>query len=376
MIPTPRGTYRLAAVVAVAWAANLAPAAEGRLSAAERRSVDGAIRTEMQRQEVVGVAIGVLRGGRIAYLQGYGLADRETQRPVTTRTVFNWASNSKPLVAVAAMQLVEAGGLDLDADVRRYVPEFPAKSRGVVTTRHLLCHQSGLPHYSNGEVVPIDPIDPGVSPCDSAVAAISRFAASPLIFAPGERVDYSSHAYVLLSAVVARAGQAPVREQIEQRITGPLGMDSWTTDVAYAGQADWATGYRRSRGGEVRQAEEYAHCWKHGAGGYKSSVADFAKWAAALLRGGLVEPSTRDAMWTIQPLASGEPTKWGLGFTLNADRRLKVSHNGSQPETRTRMVLYPQAAGGTPGHGVVVMCNCEYANPGRFSTAVYTALRR
>src|SRR5690606_10775158 len=122
--------------------------AKNTLAAGRAAAVDRAVEAEMERQELVGVAVGVIQGGKVVYLQGYGLADREKQTPVTTKSVFNWASNSKPFAAVLAMQLAEKKKLDLDADVRDYVPEFPDK-RARITARHLLDHQSGIPHYGN-----------------------------------------------------------------------------------------------------------------------------------------------------------------------------------------------------------------------------------
>jgi len=79
--------------------------------------------------------------------------------------------------------------------------------------------------------------------------------------------------------------------------------------------------------------------------------------------------STRE-MWTAQNTADGQPTTRGLGFIVGGSARsLKISHNGTQDETRTRMVLYPNK-----GHGMVVMCNCRDADPGAITTAVYKAI--
>src|SRR3954468_15802776 len=92
----------------VALVPSAAPAqAPARQSLGEARSkaVDAAVRAEMDRQRVVGLAVGVVRGGEVVYLKGYGLADRETGVPVTNDTLFRWASCSKPVTAVAAMQL-------------------------------------------------------------------------------------------------------------------------------------------------------------------------------------------------------------------------------------------------------------------------------
>ena len=334
-------------------------------------SIDRAVKSEIESQGLVGVAVGVIVEGEIAYLGSYGKADIDRDVAVTEETVFNWASNSKPVMAVAAMQLVQAGKLDLDADVRRYVPEFPEKSH-VVSARHLLCHQSGIPHYSNGRIVGLTLTD--LEPPDDTIPsqAMWRFAGSPLIFAPGERQEYSSYAYVLLSAVVENAGGEPINEQLHQRILDPVGMGSFQMDVADAGQEHWTRGYTRTSAGQFLAVGDCAHAWKHGAGGYKSNVRDFAKWARSLLEPTLVDSKTESEMWTRQKLNDGTEAGYGLGFVVEGSGKdLKISHGGSQDETKTRLVVWPNRE-----MGVVVMCNTNHCDAGKISTAIMGALQK
>ena len=204
----------------------------------------------MQAPGNVGLAIGVIRDGRIVYLKGYGLADREAGTPVTMQTVFNWASNAKPMTAVAAMQLVERKQLDLDADIRTYLPEFPEKAH-VITMRHLLSHESGLPHYDDekkGTVVPTT--RPGGPPAfETLMQSLDRFNRSPLLFKPGEKFSYTSYGYILASAVIERAGKQDFVEQIQERIARPLGMTSLQLDVERTTQPDWAAVYEKNEKG-------------------------------------------------------------------------------------------------------------------------------
>lgn len=337
------------------------------LAAAKMAAVDKAVKAEMEKQELVGVAVGVIQDGKVVYTRGYGFADAKKQTPVTATSVFNWASNSKPLAAVLAMQLVEKGQLDLDADVRKYVPEFPDK-KVKITVRHLLDHQSGVPHYSNGKVIPVvrkyDTPDPFANP----ILALDKFADSPLLFTPGEKVSYSTYAYILLSAVVQKAGKEPFKKQIDARVVKPLGLASFEYDTPTAKPA-WVTGYTKKDDKTV-PAPDVAHDWKHGGGAFKSDVGDFARWATALVNRELVSEATEAPMWKPQATADGKLTAWGLGFTVEGSGdRLKVSHNGKQEEATTRLVIYPRER-----HGVVVMCNCDFADVGKISTAVYAAL--
>lgn len=156
--------------VSVAWATELTPS--------QRKAVDETVITQMQQQHLVGLSIGIIQDGAVAYTAGYGLSDREAGTPVTADTMYRWASISKPLTAVAAMQLVDANKLDLDADVRTLVPEFPDPG-SPVTTRQLLGHLGGIVHYRNGPVVPTQRAYAEPHPHADVVKALDTFKASP-----------------------------------------------------------------------------------------------------------------------------------------------------------------------------------------------------
>lgn len=331
--------------------------------------VDQAIEKEMKDQEAVGVALGIVSQGKIVYLKGYGLADREKNVAVTPQTVFNWASNSKPVGGVLAMQLVERKMLDLDADVRKYVPEFPDKGV-VITTRHLLSHTSGIPHYSNGIVIPAAVRIRDFKAFDDPVAGLNRFKNSPLLFKPGEKDSYSSYGYVLLSAVIQSAGREPFLQQLNNRIARPLGLKSLQVDYPSANQPYWAVGYEKKRD-VIVPAREQAHFWKHAAGGFKSNIEDFAKWAQALVNHKLVKPETERQMWEPQKLTDGTKTTRAMGFIVTGSEDSPVvSHNGGQDETRTRMVLWPKT-----GDAVVLMCNSSFIKIDDFEKAVTKTLK-
>ena len=339
-------------------------------------AVDEAVNAEMQRQQLVGVAIGIIRHGEVILTKGYGFADAENQVPVTKQTVFNWASNCKPLTAVAAMQLVQKRKLDLDLDVRKYVPEF-SPNGPAITVRQLLCHQSGLPHWNNSRIVPSANFDADAQTSIDPLMTVRRFSESSLLFEPGARMSYSSYGYILLSAVIERAGGESFFTQIEKRIGRPLGMASLQLDTE-AGHENWAVGYTRTKvrvAGQpvttpIGRAPEYAHAWKARAGGFKSNIEDFAKWAAALLNGRLVSKSIEKEMWTPQKTSGGTPTEMGLGFFSGQwGGSPTIAHTGEQPEVATHLILFLK-----PKNGIVVLCNCGYAKASAISLAIATAL--
>ena len=337
------------------------------------KHVDHAMRDEMAGQELVGLAVGIIQDGQIAYLKGYGLADREQHVPVTRQTMFRWASISKSLTAVAAMQLWERGKLNLDRDVRRYVPEFPDKGTPI-RVRHLLCHQGGIVHYTNGKVIRIKRDYPVAHPFENVIYALDTFRESPLVNEPGEKYSYTTHGYILLSAVVERAGKQKFAHQVRDRIAKPLKLATLQPDYRWEEIPHRAVGYRQ-RGGQVEVSTNTDVSWKLGGGGFISNIDDLAKFAAGLLNHRLVKPASRQKMWARQMTSGGEQTKYALGFSFNhyRDGELHtwsangtgieiVGHSGSQEKTKTWMALSPQKK-----LGVVVMSNSEYASPRRLA---------
>ena len=149
-------------------------------------------------------------------------------------------------------------------------------------------------------------------------------------------------------------------------------MNSFQMDVPFNNQPNWSKGYRVDASGNRTEYPDQANAWKHGAGGYKSNVKDFAAWAKSFMKAKLINVPTSVQMMTAQATNDGQITNIGLGVYLSGSgKSLKVSHNGTQNEARTRMAIYPNQ-----GHGIVVMSNCRHADPGKISTAIYGALKK
>jgi serine beta-lactamase-like protein LACTB, mitochondrial len=334
-------------------------------------AIDAAVQAEMQKEQVVGMAIGIIEKGQLEYLKGYGLADREKNIPVTTDTMFRWASCTKPLAAIAALQLAEKGQLDLDADVRKYVPEFPDKGV-IITSREILCHQSGIVHYSNGKVIPTKRKYNTPHPYTDPVVSLDHFKESPLLFKPGEKVSYSSYAYLLLSAVVERAGKQKFADQVAGRIAKSLDLTTLQPDYQWVNIANRAAGYRLEKG-QVVLSTNTDQSWKWGGGAYISTIGDFTGFAQGLINGKLVNKETETRMWEPQKTSDGKTTDRGLGFELRIKdgQLIQVFHDGKQEKTRTDFVIYPRK-----NNSVIVMTNSEWVNPYTFSTLIYNTLTK
>src|SRR5262249_49496114 len=132
--------------------------------------VDEYLIAEMERQHIPGMTAAVVRDGKPVLAQGYGMVDLERRVPATNDTVYNLASLGKRSTAPAAMLLVEAGKLPLDAPISRYLPDVPPAWKPI-TVRHLLTHTSGIPDATVGATTD---------------EVIRHAAAAPLDFSPGE----------------------------------------------------------------------------------------------------------------------------------------------------------------------------------------------
>ncbi len=314
---------------------------------------------EIEKQGLVGLSAGVVMDGKVAGTLHFGHEDRENGIASSRDTMYRWASISKPLTAIVAMLAAEDGRLDLDADIRTYVPEFPEKP-WTITARQLLTHQGGVVHYSNGPVIRTRREYDVANPYKDTILSLDTFKESPLVCEPGTKHSYTTHGYMLLAAVVERATNTPYAELVRKRIARPLGMSTLRPDYQWEDIPHRAVGYRTNRQGEAVQSTNTDVSWKLGGGGWISSVEDLARLAAGLMDDSIVPAPVRERMWTRQRTRDGAETGYGLGFTVGVlDGMRLVGHSGSQEKTRTNMLLCPEL-----GAAIVLMSNSEHAELG------------
>src|ERR1041385_7733048 len=127
--------------------AQTAPSAD---LAAELQIYEQRVNAALVREHIPGVTVGFIKDGQV-WVKAFGLSDLENKVPAKPESAYRYASVQKSMTAVAVMQLVEAGKMDLDAEVQQYVPYFPKKKRPV-TIRELLTHTAGIPHYVNRDI--------------------------------------------------------------------------------------------------------------------------------------------------------------------------------------------------------------------------------
>ena len=188
-----------------------------------------AIEERMKELRIPGVSIAVLHNGEIEWAKGYGMADSLDNRKVTTETLFQAGSISKPVAATRAHQLVEQGLMDLDANVNDYLsnwklPENEFTEKEKVTLRRMLNHTAGLtvwgfPGYERGDTIPSIPeILDGKGNTDSV----------RVYKEPGESWRYSGGGYTIMQQMITDMEQQPFPEILQKNVLNPLGMTSST----------------------------------------------------------------------------------------------------------------------------------------------------
>ncbi len=249
--------------------------------------MDGLIYSQMKEQDIVGVTLAVVQDGKIILLKGYGFADLENQIPVDpSKTLFRTGSTSKLFTWTAVMQLVEAGMLDLDADVTEYL-DFNLPDRLIgkntapepITLKHLLTHTSGFEDLGSGLFV--------LSAED--LLSLEHYLKNNIparIFPPGTVMAYSNYGTALAGYIVERLSGLSFAEYIEQNIFYPLGMlnSTFRQPLPENIAANMAKAYKFVDGQYHQGSFEYISALP--AGSMSSTAEDMSKFMIAHLQNG------------------------------------------------------------------------------------------
>ena len=304
------------------------------ISNGRHERVRAAIEKYMAAKNVTGASVAIAQNGQLDFAQGFGYADLENDAPYQSETVNRLASVSKTITAVAVMQLVEAGKIDLEADIRTYVPEFPDKGEKI-TARHILTHTSGVRHYKPDE-------SENYTRLASVAESLKRFTADPLLHKPGEKFTYSTYAFSLLARAVETTSGLTFKEYLGQKIFEPAGMKASGLEDLRAIVKHRTRGYRRRSDGSVGNSDFSDVSYKWAGGGMVSTSPDLCRFGTALLTGKLMTPATLAQMWTAQKLNDGTMLPQSLGWAIESYNGKSVAmHGGAQPMSRTFLWIVP-----------------------------------
>jgi len=298
-----------------------------------------------------------------------GLADVESDTPMTLETRMLAASIGKTFVAATAVALAEEGVLDFDAPIGRWLGDrawfdrLPNHER--ITLRHLLTHRSGLSDHVHTEAfaaaVSRRWTDPGNPfPPDSLVQFI---AGQPAVFPPGEGWAYSDTGYILVGLILEAATGRSYYDLVEERFLTPLRLTrTWPSDrrhlpgIATGYTADnpfgWPT--RSVTGGDTL-------AWHPGiewtGGGLVSTSGDLARWGAALFGGRALSSDALDRMLTATPIDPDAPeVRYGMGVAIRRDSSFgpTYGHGGWIPGYTSSLRYYAD-----PGVAIAFQINTD-----------------
>lgn len=340
---------------------------EGETGAASlETALDRALAGVMKDNPLPGLAVGVVKDGRIVYAKGFGVAALGGEAPVTERSLFHMASVSKTFVATAILQLVEKGKVRLDAPIATYLPYFRLDDERYdeITVEQMLTHTSGMP----------DVRDYGWENPEYDDGALERYVHSlstqKLRSPPGSRFRYSNMAFEVLGDVVAKVSGMTFEEYVKKNILHVLGMHDSTflwkeTDPGLRTRPH--VGFP-----DPVPSDVYPYNRAHAPSStLQSSARDMCRWLIANLEGGaigeerILETSTLDMLWK-KRADVGRGRSIGLCWFL--DRYLDrwcILHGGADVGYQSYAILFPGES-----IGAVFLSNCTRFRMRVLKTAV------
>jgi CubicO group peptidase (beta-lactamase class C family) len=346
----------------------------GRVSAApahdltpeQMTAIDHYVDTEMRREHVPGIAVGIYSRGQILLAKGYGLANIELNVPVKAETVFQSGSVGKQFAAAAIMMLVEEAKVGLEDSITKYFPNAP-QSWQAIRVKNLLSHTSGLPEYESDERV--GPKGPFYLRLDyTEDEMVDKIEALPIEFKPGDKWDYRNTNYVLLGVIIHKVTGTVYSDYLQQRIFMPLGMSS----TRLISEADIIP--NRSSGYEHKGEKLQNQSWvsptfnSTADGALYFNVLDLAKWDEALYGTKLLKQSSLDQSWTVFLLNDGKPNDGNYGFAWmipSVKGHKLIEHSGAWQGFRSHFLRYPD-----DGISVAVLTNADSGRPGQFAHVI------
>lgn len=370
----------LATLLMLAFAASAvisAPAgaaAEGTVAAAAAKApafdLDRDVNLALKTFDVPGIAIAIVKDGKVVATKGFGVRQLGNPAPVTDKTLFEIASNSKAFTAAGLAQLVDEGKLGWDDPVTKHLPSFQMADAYVthtMTVRDLLVHRSGL-GLGAGDLLwwPTTTF--------STDEIIDRLRHVKLATSFRNNYAYDNLLYIVAGKIIAQKSGKSWEEATRERILAPLGMNGTTTNVdQMLKAADYSAPHSKING-KAAVVKPMPVQNAVGAIGIQTNAEDIAKWMQVLLNEGQLENgkqlfSAKQAreMWTQQtPIKISEPkpalaatkpnfSAYGLGFQLRDYRGRKIAmHGGALQGFYSRIVMVPEEK-----LGVAIFTNAE-----------------
>lgn len=309
------------------------------------------LESTLARENLAGMTAGIAQGDRILWLGAAGFRDVENKIPAAPDMVNRIASISKPMTAVAVMQLVDYGRIDLQDPLRKFVPAWPETPGGEIQIIHLLTHTSGVKHYTGTDN---RPFDHHASLQEAVESIMNRRHAFP----PGDRYLYTTYGYTTLGLVIERASGLSYEDYMRDYVWLPAGMRHTSLEDRSKPEPETKSKlYRRNGDGEIEEDEYTDLSVKYPGGGIQSTAGDILRFAIAFENERLLPRARMEQMMTIPQLSNPRTDErpqygsgWGIGETDGLGALLY--HSGGQSGTATYLLICRDT-----GIAAAVLCN-------------------
>ncbi|WP_330166953.1 serine hydrolase domain-containing protein [Streptomyces sp. HB2AG] len=315
-------------------------------AAPDAGSIDRYVRDYMEETGLPGAVVAVTRGDRVVRAAGYGRT--AAGRPMTAHTPVPVASLSKAMTAMAVLQLVEAGRVDLDRPVRHYLPEFTMADRRArrITVRQLLNQTSGMADSAHPDLTLPQP-----RTLRQAVAGMRR---AELAADPGSEWNYHNPNYFVAARLVEVVGGRPFAEHLSARVLRPLGMSGTESVGSTTDMPEQARGYVRAYGLTVERP--HPRWFAAGSFGVVTTADDLTRWLVAQNNHGVSADGRRAvSARSIRTMHTPpEGGRYAMGWAVSGpeERPRRIEHTGWLLTHNSVATLLPDS-----GIGIAVVTN-------------------
>lgn len=296
-----------------------------------------------------GVTAGISINGKREWMAAKGYSNVATKKAMDIKTITRTASIAKSMTAVAVMQLFEQGLIDLDAPIQTYIPDFPKKTAGDITTRQLLYQTSGIAGYASGKEAQT------TKNYESLTDAVEVFKNRDLLHQPGSAFYYSTYNYVTLGLIIEKVSGLTYEAYMTKNIWEKAGMSNTGVEKYQSQYANKSSLYHRNKKGKIKFANKENNLSNRiPGGGFYSCVEDMLRFGEAIINHELISEETFQMM--IQKSAvekAGNP--YGLGWFMyggKENHRDCIGHSGEQTGVSAQLMILP-----TKNMVVAVMSN-------------------
>jgi serine beta-lactamase-like protein LACTB len=309
-----------------------------------RPALRDALADIQRRQRNVGLSALVMLGGETVIAENLGYADLEHRVPVTSETRFGVASITKAFTGLSLLKLHEAGRIDLDAPIQRYVPAFPVKPGGVITPRLLAAHLAGVRHWGTERNAALY-----ARHIDDVNDVVALFQDDTLVARPGTRESYSSYGYNLIGAAIQSASGQKYQDYVNREIISRLGLRNTGFDDVRRVQPNRARRYSYFHpwtfvvdSTAVYRVPDWDYTHNMAGGNMYSTAADLAQLGRSIERPGLLSKESIDLLRR-RTRVGGVQASMSFGFFVSesaAPHRL-LNIGGSNAGLQSGLFVYP-----------------------------------